>query len=216
MSFCLINDCWYDAGGYSRRPRTAAGIGQNLSAFKRAVQCFGLETQPSNSSIKVSTSNQSLRNALQCLPNPPAPARRTKPTATAATSATPSPSTMPCTPKARRRSTGAIAPSAPRMVFISSTKHNHYCETPCSNTDHPPGYLLVYPKREDVVFQNDSEARLKDYFFGKKNKPHRFCPECSSSVLIDFKNSDVPNQRGELAINVSFIRPFLSPGVGAE
>ncbi|KAF2481633.1 DUF636 domain-containing protein [Neohortaea acidophila] len=68
------------------------------------------------------------------------------------------------------------------------------------------GYLLVYPKREDVVFQNDSEARLKDYFFGKKNKPHRFCPECSSSVLIDFKNSDVPNQRGELAINARLFK----------
>lgn len=44
------------------------------------------------------------------------------------------------------------------------------------------GYLLVYPKREDVVFEEGCEAKLKDYFFGKKRKPHRFCGGCGSSV----------------------------------
>lgn len=69
------------------------------------------------------------------------------------------------------------------------------------------GYLLVYPMREDVVWLNDSESRLKDYFMGKKNKPHRFCPECGSSILIDFKNSDVANQRPRLAVSVSNVSP---------
>lgn len=36
---------------------------------------------------------------------------------------------------------------------------------------------------------------------GKKNKAHRFCPACSSSVLIDFRHSDVEKQRPFLAMN---------------
>lgn len=44
------------------------------------------------------------------------------------------------------------------------------------------GYLLVYPKREDVVFQDGCESKLRDYFFGKKLRSHRFCGECGSSV----------------------------------
>lgn len=52
-------------------------------------------------------------------------------------------------------------------------------------------------------FEGDSESKLKSYLMGKKNKPHRFCPECSSSVLIDFKNSDMESQRSYLAMNVS-------------
>ncbi|KAK3639862.1 hypothetical protein LTR56_012242 [Elasticomyces elasticus] len=59
--------------------------------------------------------------------------------------------------------------------------------------------------RADVHFLDDSESRMKAYFFGKKNKPHRFCPECSSSILIDFANSDIVKQREHLAMNVSFI-----------
>lgn len=43
---------------------------------------------------------------------------------------------------------------------------------------------------------------MKEYYMGLKNKAHRFCPECSSSILIDFQNSDVERQRGYLAINV--------------
>lgn len=65
------------------------------------------------------------------------------------------------------------------------------------------GYLLVYPRREDVKVENDCDKKLKDYYFGHKNKPHRFCPECGSSVLIDFKNSDIVEQRPLLAMNVS-------------
>jgi hypothetical protein len=65
------------------------------------------------------------------------------------------------------------------------------------------GYLLVYPKREDVHFLADSETKLKQYFFGQKRKPHLFCGECSSNVMIDFAESESEKQRGLLAVNVS-------------
>lgn len=61
----------------------------------------------------------------------------------------------------------------------------------------------MYPKREDVVWLDDSESKLKDYYMGLKLKAHRFCPECSSSVLIDFKNADWERLRPLLAMNVS-------------
>ncbi|KAH9810056.1 Centromere protein V [Teratosphaeria destructans] len=61
------------------------------------------------------------------------------------------------------------------------------------------GYFLVYPTREAVKFLDNSDAKMKQYFMGLKNKAHRFCPECSSSVLIDFQNSDVERQRPYLA-----------------
>lgn len=65
------------------------------------------------------------------------------------------------------------------------------------------GYLLVYPKREDVIFESGCDKDLKSYFFGKKEKPHRYCGECGSSVLIDFANSSFEKQRPFLAMNVS-------------
>lgn len=36
---------------------------------------------------------------------------------------------------------------------------------------------------------------------GKNNKRHRFCPHCSSSILIDWQHSDVVSQRPYLAMN---------------
>ena len=65
------------------------------------------------------------------------------------------------------------------------------------------GYLLVYPLRSDVVFLNDSETRLKSYYFGQKTKPHKFCEGCGSSVLIDFKDAKHEKEREFLALNVS-------------
>ena len=52
------------------------------------------------------------------------------------------------------------------------------------------GYYLVYPKQSDVKFADGSFDKTKSYLMGRKNKPHRFCPECSSSVLIDFSHGD--------------------------
>nr|POE89885.1 hypothetical protein CFP56_20354 [Quercus suber] len=79
-----------------------------------------------------------------------------------------------------------------------------------------PGYLLVYPKREDVVFRDGSEAHLKDYFFGNKTKPHRFCSECGSSVLIDFINAESERMRETLAINVSLLIFLTLSGASAQ
>ncbi|KZP24973.1 hypothetical protein FIBSPDRAFT_734698, partial [Athelia psychrophila] len=57
------------------------------------------------------------------------------------------------------------------------------------------GYLMVYPKRPDVIFHTGHES-LKSYTFGTKKGLHKFCPTCGSSVLIDFQGSD------QLCINV--------------
>ena len=67
----------------------------------------------------------------------------------------------------------------------------------------PLGYLLVYPKREDVRFLGDSEAKLKKYLFGQRRKPHLFCGECGCNVMIDFSASEFEKQRPFLGVNVS-------------
>jgi hypothetical protein len=63
------------------------------------------------------------------------------------------------------------------------------------------GYLLVYPTRKDVIF-TAGEENLSEYFFGNKNKPHRFCPNCGTSSLIDFGNMEEP-EKNFLAISAS-------------
>jgi len=65
------------------------------------------------------------------------------------------------------------------------------------------GYLLVYPKRENVIFHTGFE-QLHSYNFGSKKRPHKFCPTCGSSILIDFKR--VEGWSDKLAINVRMIR----------
>lgn len=85
-----------------------------------------------------------------------------------------------------------IHPAMNTMTFI--------CGNECSKL---PGYLLVYPKRSDVQLLGDSETKLKQYFFGQKRKPHLFCGECSSNVMIDFAASESEKQRPFLAMNVS-------------
>lgn len=67
----------------------------------------------------------------------------------------------------------------------------------------PLGYLLLYPKRSDVEFLGDSESKLKRYLFGQKRKPHLFCGECSSNVMIDFAASGDEEEKLLLAVNVS-------------
>ncbi|KAJ4984259.1 glutathione-dependent formaldehyde-activating enzyme [Stagonosporopsis vannaccii] len=46
------------------------------------------------------------------------------------------------------------------------------------------GYLLLYPRREDVVIHQGEEA-LKSHSFGQKQLLHRFCGGCGSSVWHD-------------------------------
>ena len=57
---------------------------------------------------------------------------------------------------------------------------------------------------------------MKAYYMGKKNKAHRFCPECSSSILIDFQNSDVDWQRPLIAVNVSVKSLYLKGDCAEE
>ncbi|KAI1501131.1 glutathione-dependent formaldehyde-activating, GFA [Biscogniauxia marginata] len=63
------------------------------------------------------------------------------------------------------------------------------------------GYLFVYPKREDVVFSS-GEQHLSSYRFGNKKKPHKFCPTCGTSILIDFAECDREIERQVTAINI--------------
>ncbi|KAK8135906.1 hypothetical protein PG984_003846 [Apiospora sp. TS-2023a] len=63
------------------------------------------------------------------------------------------------------------------------------------------GYLFVYPKRQDVVYHS-GEQHLSSYRFGDKKKPHKFCPSCGTSVLIDFSESARDIEREVTAINI--------------
>ncbi|KAK1083817.1 hypothetical protein LTR33_003036 [Friedmanniomyces endolithicus] len=67
------------------------------------------------------------------------------------------------------------------------------------------GYFLVYPQVKDVHFLDDSDKHMKSYLFRMRNKPHRFCPDCSSNVLIDISQADdIPEMmKGKLAVNAS-------------
>ncbi len=73
------------------------------------------------------------------------------------------------------------------------------------------GYFLVYPQVKDVHFLDDSDKHMKSYLFRMRNKPHRFCPDCSSNVLIDISQADdIPEMmKGKLAVNVSSPHPVV-------
>lgn len=62
------------------------------------------------------------------------------------------------------------------------------------------GYLLIYPSRTDVVFHSGFD-HLRSYLFGLKEMPHKFCPTCGSSVLLDYNGTD--KSRDMWAMNVS-------------
>ena len=106
---------------------------------------------------------------------------------------------MPSHQKAKAESSNAIVPSAIRTVIPSHAPP--IPAHPCSLQTYT-GYLHVYPKRSDVHFLSGSEKRLKDYYMGLKLKPHRFCPECSSNILIDFQHGFPEQSRHLLAVNV--------------
>lgn len=58
------------------------------------------------------------------------------------------------------------------------------------------GYLGVFIHRKDIVFQTGYDD-LVSYNFGRSHVSHKFCPVCSSSLLVDFHDMD------RIAINVS-------------
>lgn len=63
---------------------------------------------------------------------------------------------------------------------------------------HKNGYVNIYPKRYDVVFTKGYET-LKSYEFATESRDHKFCPNCGSSLLIDFRGL----LGNTMAINVS-------------
>ena len=70
---------------------------------------------------------------------------------------------------------------------------------------HNNGLLNIYPKREDVIFLDNSDRKLKEYWFGQKLKPHKFCPECGSSIMIHFQDVDEEPMKAFVAMNVSIL-----------
>ncbi|RYP78022.1 hypothetical protein DL770_006954 [Monosporascus sp. CRB-9-2] len=58
------------------------------------------------------------------------------------------------------------------------------------------GYLLVYPKAEDVTWHNDSRGRCAEYRFNTKQKDQMFCPRCGTSIGIDFRDTRKPHTYG--------------------
>lgn len=50
------------------------------------------------------------------------------------------------------------------------------------------GYLLTYPKREDVKWHGESRERCAVYQFNTKLKDQLFCPKCGTSIGIDFRD----------------------------
>jgi hypothetical protein len=68
------------------------------------------------------------------------------------------------------------------------------------------GLLSVYPLREDVIFHSGRD-QLKEYRFGTKTIPHYFCPNCGSSIMIDFRElTDEPETQPRMAMNVRHFR----------
>lgn len=51
------------------------------------------------------------------------------------------------------------------------------------------GYLLVYPRREDVKWHGDSESQVLRYRFNTKQKDQMFCGKCGASLGIDFREA---------------------------
>ena len=46
------------------------------------------------------------------------------------------------------------------------------------------GYLLLYPRRQDLIIHQGEDA-LKSHSFGQKQLLHQFCGRCGSSVWFD-------------------------------
>ncbi|KAK4450879.1 Mss4-like protein [Podospora aff. communis PSN243] len=63
------------------------------------------------------------------------------------------------------------------------------CQVPVSNCNcsicQKNGYLTIYPNRKDVEWLSGWDE-MKNYRFGSKNRDHKFCGVCGSSVCIDF------------------------------
>jgi hypothetical protein len=71
------------------------------------------------------------------------------------------------------------------------------------------GYLLLYPRRQDVVI-HQGEDGLKSHSFGPKQLLHKFCGECGSSVWHDPRLKMLGEEMPDLlGVNVSIRMLFV-------
>jgi hypothetical protein len=87
-------------------------------------------------------------------------------------------------------------------VRIPSLSDHNVNRCNCSICSHN-GYLLVYPKRTDVDFHTGYDTMIS-YCFGDKMRPHKFCPTCGSSVMIEPDGRDIVCLNVSKGINSSF------------
>ena len=92
-----------------------------------------------------------------------------------------------------------------RMTDLKSTPITHCNCSICTKN----GLLNVYPRRDEVEWLRGYDT-MSSYRTSTKMMDHKFCPNCGSSILIDFNWTDEtqPYAGDRLAINVS-AREFL-------
>ncbi|KAK2766877.1 hypothetical protein FQN54_006191 [Arachnomyces sp. PD_36] len=74
------------------------------------------------------------------------------------------------------------------------------------------GYLVAYPLEGDVVVESCGEGEgneemgmgngMGEYRFGERRKPHWFCRECGTSMMVGFGESGFVEERGLVAVNI--------------
>ncbi|KAK2882652.1 hypothetical protein FQN49_000126 [Arthroderma sp. PD_2] len=64
------------------------------------------------------------------------------------------------------------------------------------------GYLLVYPKIQDVVFTHGSMATMSEYRTSSKSRPHKFCGNCGTPVMIELEHGNTDHLREYIAVNI--------------
>ncbi|MCJ1411816.1 hypothetical protein MMC19_005908 [Ptychographa xylographoides] len=67
------------------------------------------------------------------------------------------------------------------------------------------GYVNVYPKRDEFVFHTGFDT-LKKYRFGAGDKDHMFCPNCGSSIMVDFNKTLMEYFGDAVGMNVRMIK----------
>ncbi|KIM82127.1 hypothetical protein PILCRDRAFT_39894, partial [Piloderma croceum F 1598] len=75
-----------------------------------------------------------------------------------------------------------------RIPSLTLTQNNNKVSSCNCSICTRNGYLMVYPKREDVVFHSGfdgNDDRVGSYRFASKRAIHRFCKVCGSCVLGD-------------------------------
>ena len=91
---------------------------------------------------------------------------------------------------------GAVKYKVHHVPFERTTLSKCNCSICTRN-----GYLMSYPKRDEVVFLQGYET-LKNYNFGSGTVDHKFCPLCGSSVMIDLNKAFMDSFGDALAMNV--------------